>query len=254
MKISMKICSIFAASLLLLSAVVAHAQSLAAEPEMLAFVNSPENQTANTPDTQATERGSEMQAGMSDHHPPVEQAMGPVGQNGRWWNNPATVEKLKLTDEQRKAMDGILQAHREKLIDLRATLQKAELELEPMIQGEQPNETSILAQIDRVAQARAELEKANARFLLALRAKLTPEQRKLLQAERATRQQRGMGRDGQDTNKQGQSQGQSQGQGSMRGGRMGGMVNPNQSAPAQQQAPQGSEPTTPNAPTAPQQQ
>jgi len=41
--------------------------------------------------------------------------------------------ELKLTDAQRKAMDETLLQHREKLIDLRATVQKAELELEPMM-------------------------------------------------------------------------------------------------------------------------
>jgi hypothetical protein len=94
------------------------------------------------------------------------------------------VERLKLTDEQRKSFDGILQAHREKLVDLRASLEKAELELEPLIKDDQPNEPKILSQIDKVAQARAELEKANARFLLAIRSKLTPEQWKQLQADR----------------------------------------------------------------------
>jgi len=69
---------------------------------------------------------------------------------------------------------------------------------------DQPNEAAILAQIDKVAQARAELEKANAAFLLAIRARLTPEQWKLVQAERANHsqqrggwQQRGQGRGGQ---------------------------------------------------------
>ena len=71
--------------------------------------------------------------------------------------------------------------HREKLIDLRASLEKAELELEPLMSDDQPNEGKILAQIDKVAQARAELEKANARFLLAIRSKLTPEQWKQVQ-------------------------------------------------------------------------
>jgi len=46
---------------------------------------------------------------------------------------------------------------------------------------DQPNEGKIVAQIDKIASARAELEKGNARFLLALRAKLTPEQWKALQ-------------------------------------------------------------------------
>ena len=49
------------------------------------------------------------------------------------------------------------------------------------MRDDQPNEAQILAQIDKVAQARAELEKANARFLLAIRGKLTPEQWKQMQ-------------------------------------------------------------------------
>jgi Spy/CpxP family protein refolding chaperone len=115
----------------------------------------------------------------------MERALGPQGDHGRWWNNPKIVEQLKLTDEQRKTFDGIMLEHREKLIDLRANVEKAELEMEPLVGADQPNEARILAQIDKVAQARAELEKANARFLLAIRNKLTPEQWKQVQAFRA---------------------------------------------------------------------
>lgn len=124
------------------------------------------------------------------HVPPMERAMGPMGNHGRWWNDPAVIDKLKLTDQQRKDMDAILQDHREKLIDLRANVEKAEVEMQPMIQADQPNESAILAQIDKIAQARAELEKANARFLLALRAKLTPEQWKAVQDFRAEHRDR----------------------------------------------------------------
>src|SRR5580692_8884315 len=120
--------------------------------------------------------------GFGDHRPPFERAM---GEHGHWWNNPKVAEKLKLTDAQRKAMDDTLQQHRETLVDLRGSLEKSELELEPMMKEDQPNESQILAQIDKVAQARAELEKANARFLLAIRSKLTPEQWKQMQADRA---------------------------------------------------------------------
>jgi Spy/CpxP family protein refolding chaperone len=119
----------------------------------------------------------------------MERALGPHGNHGRWWNNPKMVEELKLIDEQRKSMDEIFYQHREKLIDLRGAVEKAELEMEPLMSDDQPNEAKILAQIDKVAQARAELEKANARFLMAIRNKLTPEQWKQLQAERANRQQ-----------------------------------------------------------------
>ena len=143
-------------------------------------------------------------AGFGEHRPPMERAFGAPGAHGRWWNNPKVVERLKLTDEQRKTFDGILLDHRAKLIDLRASLEKAELTLEPLMSDDSPNEAKILAQIDKVAQARAELEKANAGFLLAIRAKLTPEQWKQVQAfradhERAGRggEERGPGHDGQ---------------------------------------------------------
>jgi Spy/CpxP family protein refolding chaperone len=121
----------------------------------------------------------------------MERAFGGHGDHGRWWNNPKLVERLKLTEEQRKAFDAVLQEHREKLIDLRGSLEKAEVAMEPLMSADQPNEGKILAQIDRLAQARAELEKANARFLLAIRAKLTPEQWKQLQADRAEHEERG---------------------------------------------------------------
>jgi Spy/CpxP family protein refolding chaperone len=119
----------------------------------------------------------------------MERAFGPEGGHGQFWNRPKIIERLKMTDEQRKSFDGIYLEHREKLIDLRGGVEKAELELEPLMGADQPNEARILSQIDKVAQARAELEKANARFLLAIRAKLTPEQWKQLQADRANHEQ-----------------------------------------------------------------
>jgi Spy/CpxP family protein refolding chaperone len=140
--------------------------------------------------------GSGGGGGFGDHRPPMERAMGGQGDRGRWWNNPQVVERLKLTDDQRKAMDAILLAHREKLVDLRASLEKSELELEPLMKEDQPNENAILAQIDKTASARAELEKANARFLLAIRGKLTADQWRQMQAYRASHQHGDWDRDG----------------------------------------------------------
>jgi periplasmic protein CpxP/Spy len=135
--------------------------------------------------------------GMNPHRPPMERAMGPHGDHGRWWNDPSAVEKLKLTDSQRKSMDDIYQQHRLTLVDLHGTLEKEELALEPLMSADQPDEGKILSQIDRVAQARAELEKANARMLFGIRRQLTPEQWKQLQADRTARRAAKPGADGQ---------------------------------------------------------
>lgn len=136
---------------------------------------------------QAPGGGPGMGPGFGDHRPPMERAFRFEGTRGQFWNNPKIVEMLKLTDDQRKAMDGILQEHRMTLIDLRANVEKAELAMQPLMSADQPNESAILAQIDKIAQARAELEKGNARFLLAIRSKLTPDQWKQVQQFREDR-------------------------------------------------------------------
>lgn len=142
--------------------------------------------------------GPGMRPGFGEHRPPFERAFGQEGKGAQWWNNPRISERLKLTDDQRKAMDGILQDHKMTLVDLHANLEKSELEMQPLMKADQPNESAILAQIDKVAQARAELEKANARFLLALRAKLTPDQWKQVQEfrENGGPEHHGWGQDG----------------------------------------------------------
>jgi Spy/CpxP family protein refolding chaperone len=109
---------------------------------------------------------------------------------GKWWKNPELAKKLNLTDAQVNKMENIFQNHRLQLIDLHANLEKQEVILEPMINADHPNEQQTLEQIDKVAQARAELEKSNARMLFAIRNVLSPEQWKQLQAERDSRRNR----------------------------------------------------------------
>jgi len=114
--------------------------------------------------------------------PPMERAFH-NGAPGRWWNHPEMARKLGLTADQQKKMDDIFQQSRLRLIDLNASLQREETIMQPLMEADQPDEAKILEQIDKVAQARAELEKANARMLLGIRRTLTLDQWKKLQAE-----------------------------------------------------------------------
>jgi len=106
------------------------------------------------------------------------------GQFGRWWNDPHIAQQLNLTDDQKHKMDDIFQQHRLNLIDLNANLEKQQVLMQPMISADQPNEAQVLAQIDKIAQARADLEKANARMLFDIRQTLTPDQWQKLKAMR----------------------------------------------------------------------
>jgi Spy/CpxP family protein refolding chaperone len=122
--------------------------------------------------------------GQHASRPPMERAFH-GGPPGRWWMDPALVQRLALTADQQKRIDALFQQNRLKLIDLSAGVEKEEAILEPLLEADHPDETQVLAQIDRIAQARAELEKANARMLLGFRGVLSLEQWKKLQAERA---------------------------------------------------------------------
>ncbi len=154
--------------------------------------------SAQGPDGQGMGPGD---GGFGQHRPPIEGAFGGGGAHGQFWNNPNVVKQLTLTDDQRKAMDGILQDHKMKLIDLHANLEKAEVAMGPMMKADMPDEKAIEAQIDKVVMARADLEKANARFLLDIRMQLKPDQWKQLQTLRMNHMQhqgmRGDGHDGQ---------------------------------------------------------
>lgn len=123
--------------------------------------------------------------------PPLERSF--RGGPGRWWDNPNIAQQVGITDDQKKKMDDIYQQHKLQLIDLKAAVEKQEAIMEPLIQADQPDEAKILSQIDAIAQARAELEKANARMLLGIRTLLTPDQWKKLRTMVHDRMQRGEG-------------------------------------------------------------
>src|SRR5271155_2311011 len=118
---------------------------------------------------------------MEGRRPPMERAFH-MGPRGRWWNNPDFAQKLGLTPDQQKRMEAVFEQSRPNLMNLSDKVRSQEMAMGALLGVDQPDEGKILAQIDSVAQTRAELEKANARMLLGLRRVLTPEQWKTLQA------------------------------------------------------------------------
>ena len=95
---------------------------------------------------------------------------------GQWWRNPALAEKIGLTDQQKQQLEKISQSSRLKMIDLRADLEKQRVILGPMLQSYRPNEAQVLAQVEKVSQARAALEKGRIQAMLACRNVLTQDQ------------------------------------------------------------------------------
>ena len=95
---------------------------------------------------------------------------------GAWWRNSEIVKQLGLSDAEARQVEQIFQDHRAQLLNLHTALSQDEAQLQPLVAAERPNDAQVFTQIDKVAEARAELEKANGRMLFAIRRVLTAEQ------------------------------------------------------------------------------
>jgi Spy/CpxP family protein refolding chaperone len=111
---------------------------------------------------------------------------------GTWWKNPEVIARLSLTAEQQAKMDEIFRQNRLQLVDVKASLEKEQINLEPLLNANPVDTNKAMAEIAKIADLRANLEKADARMLLGLRSVLTAEQWTKLHA-RPEGQQRGPG-------------------------------------------------------------
>jgi Spy/CpxP family protein refolding chaperone len=95
---------------------------------------------------------------------------------GMWWKNPGVVTRIGLSAEQQKRIDDLFLQSRLQLIHQHASLQEEQLLLEPLLDATPFDDAKALAQIDKIADTRAELEKTNAKMLLSIRGVLTADQ------------------------------------------------------------------------------
>jgi Spy/CpxP family protein refolding chaperone len=107
---------------------------------------------------------------------------------GRWWDDRRTVKTLNLRGDQQRRMDDIFNAGKGNLSTLFENLQHEQQRFTSMSTEDLQDENKVFAEIDRVAQCRAELEKANFHLLLQIRGALDPDQLNALDREIASNQ------------------------------------------------------------------
>lgn len=99
---------------------------------------------------------------------------------GRFWNDSSMARALHLRPEQQHRMDAVFEANRSTLQTLFTNLQREEATLSA-ISPKGADQTKVFAAIDRVAQARADLEKEKSQLAQALRKEMDPDQVQQLQ-------------------------------------------------------------------------
>ena len=114
-----------------------------------------------------------------------------------WWQGPM-VQDLNLSVDQQRQIRAAVRESRDRLIEQRAAVQKAEGNLQDLMNEDQVNEARAREAVDKLVAARAELMRTVSQMTLKMRMVLTPEQWQQVQKRRAgqalpLRQQRKMG-------------------------------------------------------------
>lgn len=76
-----------------------------------------------------------------------------------WWTNPRVAERLNLSPDQQKRIESRLYESGQTLIELRASAQKAQLELSRLLAAEEIDDAEVRSALDRVTQAHCAIER-----------------------------------------------------------------------------------------------
>lgn len=109
-----------------------------------------------------------------------------LGLGGRWWDEHKTAKKLELNPDQQRRMDSIFEANKPTLTAMYSNLQREQAHLAALPPGDLQDESKVFAAIDRVSQARSDLEKEYAHTMLQIRQQLDPQQLQALDREIAS--------------------------------------------------------------------
>jgi Spy/CpxP family protein refolding chaperone len=112
---------------------------------------------------------------------------------GRWWERPRVAAELALTDEQRASLDGVVLSHAKTMVDLKADVEKSELDLHAAANAEPFDAKRVREAFAVMQQRRTRLEQERFELLLKVREVLTVEQWHKLTALARDWQQRGGG-------------------------------------------------------------
>jgi len=95
---------------------------------------------------------------------------------GRWWERPRVAQELGVTQEQQALLEEATVAHARAMVDLKATVDKAEIDLRVAADRDPLDKAKVRTAFAAMQQARTRLEAERFEMLLRVREVLTREQ------------------------------------------------------------------------------
>jgi Spy/CpxP family protein refolding chaperone len=103
---------------------------------------------------------------------------------GKWWKRPRVVESLAITAEQQEKLDATFAKNRRAFIDLKADVEKRQLDLEELLTKKGTDSKRISDATDALEQSRGRLGKARTMMIVDMKGILTDEQWKKINDSR----------------------------------------------------------------------
>src|SRR5262249_30692823 len=90
-----------------------------------------------------------------------------------WWTDSALMTRLGLTEVQKLRIESTFQAYRQNLTSAKDTLEKEEAQLSKLLDADSIERSAVTIQVNKVIQARSEMERVNAAMSVEMREQLT---------------------------------------------------------------------------------
>ncbi len=103
---------------------------------------------------------------------------------GKWWQNPAGVKNLNLTQEEIDTLDTAFNTRARKFMELKHAIELEQFELNGLMEGKTLDEPALMAQFNKLESARANLSRERFQYYVQIREILGPERFQKIKAFR----------------------------------------------------------------------
>lgn len=108
---------------------------------------------------------------------------------GKWWQNPASVQKLNLTQEEVDTLDAAFNTRARKFMELKHAIELEQFELNTLMEGKTLDEPALTAQFNKLESARANLSRERFQYFVQIRKILGPDRFQKIKTFRQRMQQ-----------------------------------------------------------------
>jgi hypothetical protein len=95
---------------------------------------------------------------------------------GAWWTNPALAARMGLTKEQKTSLESAFENRKDALTNMTELIDREEERFYQLLEADTVDANAVLSQVDRVIQARADIEHQTAAMMLEMRRSVSKDQ------------------------------------------------------------------------------